>query len=117
MSIRRKIKNGRKRRAFHVRNRLRLDSVLPRISVFRSSRYIYAQIIDDAQHQTLISCSSLVVEIKGTKTDVARGIGKQLAKLALEKGIKQVAFDRGRFLYHGRVKALADGAREGGLQF
>ncbi len=117
MSIQRKIKNGRKRRAFHVRNRLRHDSILPRISVFRSSRYIYAQIIDDAQHQTLVSCSSLVMNTTGKKADRAKSVGKELAKLALEKGIKQVSFDRGRFLYHGRVKALADGAREGGLQF
>lgn len=117
MSIHRKVKNGRKRRAFHVRNRLRLDTVLPRISVFRSSRYIYAQIIDDAQHSTLVSCSSLVMDIPGNKSEVAKGVGRELAKLALQKGIERVAFDRGRFLYHGRVKALADGAREGGLQF
>ncbi len=117
MSIQRKIKNGRKRRAFHVRNKLRRDNILPRISVFRSLRYIYAQIIDDAQHETLVSYSSLLLETKGSKSDVAKNVGKELARLALEKGIKQVAFDRGRFLYHGRVKALADGAREGGLQF
>ncbi len=117
MSIQRKIKNGRKRRAFHVRNKLRRDTILPRISVFRSARYIYAQIIDDAQHETLVSYSSLLMESKGNKSDVAKNVGKELAKRALEKGIKQVAFDRGRFLYHGRVKALADGAREGGLQF
>jgi len=117
VSIQRKIKNGRKRRALHVRSRLRNDSTHPRVTVFRSLRYIYAQIIDDVQHKTLVSCSSLVLDLKGSKTDIARNVGKELAKLALEQGVKQVSFDRGRFLYHGRVKALADGAREGGLQF
>ncbi len=117
MSIHRKIKNSKRRRALHVRNRLRQDSTLPRISVFRSLRYVSAQIIDDAQHHTLVSYSSLEVDIKGKKSDIARIVGKELAKRALEKGIKQVCFDRGRFLYHGRVKALAEGAREGGLQF
>ena len=117
MSIHRKIKNGRKRRAFHVRNRLRQDSTLTRISVFRSARYISAQLIDDAQQKTVTSYSSQKIEAKGSKTDIAKLVGKELAKLALEKGIKKVSFDRGRFLYHGRVKALAEGAREAGLQF
>ena len=117
MSIERKIKNGRKRRVFHVRNRLRKDTVLARISVFRSARFIYAQIIDDAQQKTLVSFSSLLIKEKTNKIEIAKMVGKELAKKALEKGIKKVAFDRGRFLYHGRVKALADGAREAGLQF
>lgn len=117
MSIQRKIKQGRTRRAFHVRNRLRQDSTLPRISVFRSLRGMYAQIIDDAKQHTLVSCSSLALEVAGAKSDVAKAVGKELAKRALEKGITKVAFDRGRFLYHGRVKSLAEGAREGGLQF
>jgi len=117
VSIQRKIEKRRKRRALHVRARLRQDSTLARLTVYRSLRYIYAQIVDDAQQKTLVSCSSLVLEEKGAKADVARNIGKELAKRALDKGITRVAFDRGRFLYHGRVKALAEGAREGGLQF
>lgn len=117
MSIQRKNRNRRKRRALHVRARVPRDSTSARLTVFRSLRYIYAQIVDDAQHKTLVSCSSLVLDGKGSKSEVANTVGKELAKLALEQGITRVTFDRGRFLYHGRVKALAEGAREAGLQF
>lgn len=118
MSIQRKIRNGKKRRAFHVRNRLRKDSTYARISVFRSARFMSAQIIDDVQQKTLVSfSSSKLVDQKGSKIEIAKIVGQKLAQLALEKGIKHVSFDRGRFLYHGRVKALAEGAREAGLQF
>lgn len=91
-----------------------------RLSVFRSSKYIYGQIIDDKKGETLLAASDL--SNSGdlgnlSKTDKARLVGKLLAEKALKKGIKEVVFDRRRFKYHGRVKALAEGAREGGLKF
>lgn len=116
MSIVRDLKKRRKNRQLSVRNKLRRNSTLPRVSVFRSINQIYAQIIDDAQHQTLVSCSSLELETKGTKKETATAVGTELAKKALQKGVKKACFDRGRFLYHGRVKALVDGLRAGGLQ-
>ena len=88
----------------------------PRLSVFRSSKHIYAQIIDDASGITLAAASSSAVKT-GTKTDTAAAVGKALAEAAAAKGVKQVVFDRGQYRYHGRVKALADAAREGGLDF
>jgi len=93
-----------------------------RLSVFRSSKHIYAQIIDDAKGETLVCASSLEKDMRGTlKTgankDAAKAIGKLVAERALGKGIKDVVFDRGGYRYHGRVKALADAAREGGLNF
>jgi len=87
-----------------------------RLSVFRSSKHIYAQIIDDASGTTLAAASSSAVRA-GTKTDTAAAVGKALAEAAAAKGVKQVVFDRGQYRYHGRVKALADAAREGGLDF
>lgn len=116
MSIQKKINKRKERRALHVRSRIKRDTTLPRISVFRSLKQIYAQIIDDAQHATLVSCSSLQISVQGTKSDVANAVGLELAKRALEKGITKAAFDRGPFLYHGRVKALAEGLRAGGIQ-
>ncbi len=94
----------------------------PRLSVFRSSKQIYAQIIDDAKGETLVSASSLEKDNReslktGADVAAAKAIGELLAKRASEKGITEVVFDRGSYLYHGRVKALAEGAREGGLQF
>jgi large subunit ribosomal protein L18 len=93
-----------------------------RLSVFRSSKHIYAQVIDDADGQTLASASSLEKDMRGNlKTganiEAAKAVGKRLAERAAAKGIKEVVFDRGGYLYHGRVKALADAAREGGLDF
>lgn len=90
-----------------------------RLSVFRSNRWIYAQIIDDEKGQTLVAAAEreLGKETKGTKTERAGLVGELLAKKALKKGIKKVYFDRGRFKYHGRLKALAEGARKGGLAF
>jgi large subunit ribosomal protein L18 len=106
------------RRKFRTRNRVRKAARgKPRLSVYRSLKHIYAQIIDDEQGITLVASSSQVVEAKGRKTDVAREVGRDLAKKALEKGITEVVFDRGPYKYHGRVKALAEGAREGGLKF
>ena len=88
----------------------------PRLSVFRSNKFIYAQVIDDTTGKTLVSASDMKVA-KGKKTDRSLDIGKEIAKLAIAKGIKTVVFDRNGFKYTGRVKALADSAREGGLIF
>ncbi|MDO4263345.1 MAG: 50S ribosomal protein L18 [Deinococcus sp.] len=91
----------------------------PRLSIYRSSKHIYAQIIDDKSGTTLAAASTgaLKEAAAGTKTDRAAAVGKALAEAAAAKGVKQVAFDRGQYRYHGRVKALADAAREGGLDF
>lgn len=91
----------------------------PRLNVFRSSNHIYAQIIDDAKGVTLAAASSLDKDFQGYggNADAAREVGKLVAKAALDKGIKTVVFDRGGYIYHGRVAALAEGAREGGLEF
>ena len=91
----------------------------PRLNVFRSETNIYAQIIDDTKGITLVSASSLEkgFECEGTKTDAAKKVGMIIAERAKAKGIDTVVFDRGGYVYHGRVKALAEGAREGGLQF
>ena len=94
----------------------------PRLSVFRSSKHIYAQVIDDARGETLASASSLEKEMRagsntGADIDAAKAVGKLLAERAVKKGVKEVVFDRGGYLYHGRVKALADAARESGLSF
>jgi large subunit ribosomal protein L18 len=104
------------------RNVRRAASGRARLSVFRSSKHIYAQLIDDAKGQTIVSASSLEKEMRdglktGADTAAAKAVGKRLAERASAKGIKQVVFDRGGYLYHGRVKALADAAREGGLDF
>jgi large subunit ribosomal protein L18 len=93
-----------------------------RLSVFRSSKHIYAQIIDDAKGETLASASSLEKEMRGSQKTganiaAAKAVGKLVAERATAKGVKDVVFDRGGYLYHGRVKALADAAREGGLKF
>ncbi|SFS60547.1 50S ribosomal protein L18 [Lutibacter maritimus] len=91
----------------------------PRLSVFRSNKEIYAQLVDDNLGTTIVSVSSRDKEIdaKGTKTDVAKLVGKSIAEKAMKVGVSNVAFDRNGFLYHGRVKALADAAREAGLKF
>jgi large subunit ribosomal protein L18 len=89
----------------------------PRLSVFRASRHIYAQLIDDATGKTLVAASSMEVKAKDKKVNVASEVGKILAQKATSKEIKAIVFDRGGFAYHGRVKALAEGAREGGLKF
>src|SRR5271166_4194409 len=93
-----------------------------RLSVFRSSKHIYAQVIDDNRGETVASASSLEKDMRttlktGANIEAAKAIGKRVAERAASKGIEQVVFDRGGYLYHGRVKALADGAREGGLKF
>jgi large subunit ribosomal protein L18 len=105
------------RRAFRTRNKIKAVSDRPRLSVHRSDQHIYAQVIDDTKGVTLAAASSLTVEGGGTKTERAKLVGQAIAKVALEKGVKAVVFDRGSAKYHGRVKALADAAREGGLDF
>lgn len=117
MSVQSKIRKQKTRRALSVRAKIRRTTTHARVSVFRSLGQIYAQLIDDLQHKTLASASSLTLkQAKGSKTEIAHAVGVELAKNALAKGVKQAVFDRGRFLYHGRVKALAEGVREGGLQ-
>ena len=107
------------RRAQRTRTRLKaLSNGRPRLSVFRSSKNIYAQVIDDVNGVTLASASTLEGESKaGADKDAAARVGKLVAERAIEKGVKDVVFDRGGYIYHGRVKALADAAREAGLNF
>ena len=105
-----------------LRGRIKGTSERPRLSIYRSNENIYAQIIDDTISQTLVACSTLdrTVKVKitnGRTCEASRIMGKQLADLSLENKITKVVFDRGPYLYHGRIKALADGARAGGLQF
>jgi len=111
------------RRKARVRRSIRARAYgKPRLSVHRSSKQIYAQIIDDEQGKTIASASSLEKDQRsalksGANVDAARSIGKLIAERAVAAGIKDVVFDRGAYMYHGRVKALAEGAREGGLNF
>ncbi|MDQ1098623.1 MULTISPECIES: 50S ribosomal protein L18 [Chryseobacterium] len=102
-----------------VRGKISGSSELPRLSVYKSNKEIYAQLIDDKSGKTLVSASSREkgVEANGTKSDVSAAVGKAIAAKALAAGIENIVFDRNGFVYHGRVKALADGAREGGLKF
>lgn len=115
-------REARIRRHERVRKRLSGTPERPRLSVFRSLGHIYAQVIDDRSGRTLAAASSLEPDLRAaaseeSKVQVARAVGQRIAERAREKGISQVVFDRGGYLYHGRVKALAEGAREGGLQF
>jgi large subunit ribosomal protein L18 len=107
---------ARIRRKKHIRKVVQGTSARPRLCVFRSARHIYAQLIDDDQHRTLASASSLTTEGNGNR-DGARAVGAALAAAAQEQNITSVVFDRNGFLYHGRVAALADAAREAGLNF
>ena len=110
----------RKIRHARVRKKVSGTSLKPRFNVYRSTRYIYVQIIDDVNGVTLVAANSLQMaeQLAGkTKTEQAKEVGAQAAKLALEKGISEVVFDRGGYLYTGRVKELADGARAAGLKF
>ncbi len=110
---------GRKRRHLRIRKRLMGTKEKPRLCVFRSNRHIYAQIVDDTCQRVIFSVSSMTDKkiSKKKKTEAALEVGKKLGELALKKGIKKVAFDRAGYKYHGRVKALANGAREAGLKF
>jgi large subunit ribosomal protein L18 len=120
---RKRIMQARQRRMRRVRRKLHGTGERPRLSVFRSSRCIYAQLIDDDQGHTMVSASNLSAEMKKkssekrTRVEISKEVGQLLAQKAKEKGLKKVVFDRGPYLYHGRVKALAEGAREGGLTF
>ncbi len=109
----------RLKRHKRVRGKISGTPERPRLNVFRSETNIYAQVIDDVAGVTLVSASSLEkgFECQGTKTDAARQVGQLVAERARAKGIETVVFDRGGYVYHGRVQALAEGAREGGLQF
>jgi large subunit ribosomal protein L18 len=101
-----------------IRSKISGISTKPRLAVFRSNSNIYAQLIDDSTGVTLAtSSSSLLKSAKGTKVEISKTVGIELAKLASAKGVSEVVFDRAGYLYHGRVKALAEGAREGGLKF
>jgi large subunit ribosomal protein L18 len=113
---------SRLRRRQHVRNKLQGNAERPRLTVFRSSKHIYAQLIDDLSGVTLAAASSLEADVKkgipyGGNVKAAQAVGKRLAELAKGKGIQKAAFDRGHYRYHGRIKALADAARQSGLQF
>ena len=106
------------RQRIHARIRAKLSGtgVRPRLNVYRSLNHIYAQVIDDQNGVTLVSASTIKMKAGGNVA-AAKEVGKRVAELAVEKGIKKVVFDRGGFLYHGRIKALADAAREAGLEF
>lgn len=112
----------RLRRHTRVRKKISGNAESPRLSVYRSLNHIYVQVIDDVKGVTLCSASTMEKEVKGeirdlTKTDAAKLVGKKVAERALSKGVKTVVFDRGGYLYTGRVQAVADGAREAGLNF
>ena len=101
-----------------IRKKLMGTSERPRLNVYRSLNHIYAQVIDDQKGETIVSASSLASKLKtGGNVASAKEIGKVIAERAVEKGVKKVVFDRGGYLYHGRIKALADAAREAGLEF
>jgi large subunit ribosomal protein L18 len=111
--------DARRRRHYRVRRRIHGTAARPRLAVYRSNRYVYVQIIDDEAGQTLASASSQEPGLRDRKltVDTAAEVGKLIGSRAKEAGIKSVLFDRGGFLYHGRIKALADAAREEGLEF
>ena len=121
MKLQKRITIRKERRQFRVRNKVRAAG-RPRLSVFRSNKHIYAQVIDDAAGRTIASASTVEPtqrggEVNGNTTEAAAAIGKLLAERALQQGVKQVAFDRGAYRFHGRVQALADAARQAGLDF
>ncbi len=123
MTIETNLQKRRTRRTHRVRNRIRKSrSTRPRLTVFRSNRHMYAQIIDDEAGRTLVSASTVEKALFGSgkfagNKDAAVKVGQTLAARAIEKGIKQVVLDRGPYKYHGRVQALAEAARQGGLEF
>lgn len=122
LASRKKIEKVRIKRKKRVRSKIFGTEEKPRLSVFRSAKHIYVQAIDDNLGKTLAEASTVSAELKGIlgdrkKVDTAKKVGQLIAKRLLAKGIAQAVFDRGRFLYHGRIKALADAARESGLKF
>jgi large subunit ribosomal protein L18 len=109
---------ARKRRKQRIRKKISGTGERPRLAVFRSNQHIYAQLIDDRSQKTLAASSSLALtDLKGLNKDVAFAVGKDLAKRALDLNIHGAVFDRSGYYFHGRIKAVADGAREGGLKF
>jgi len=113
---------GRERRKLRIRRKISGTSERPRMSVFRSAKHIYAQVVDDMAGETLAHASTLSRDVRGdlsesNKLDAAKKVGKTIARLLLAKGIDKVVFDRSGYLYHGRVRALADAAREAGIKF
>lgn len=113
---------GRERRKLRIRKRVNGTSERPRLSVFRSARHIYAQVIDDTSGKTIAAASTLSKDLEGqlaesTKVDAAKKVGQLIAKACKDKGITKIVFDRNGYLYHGRVSALAQAAREAGLEF
>ncbi|WP_054950988.1 50S ribosomal protein L18 [Numidum massiliense] len=112
---------ARKRRHLRVRKKVNGTHERPRLNIFRSSKHMYAQLIDDTKGHTLVAASTLDPELKGigngSDVEAAKKVGELIAKKALEKGFNQVVFDRSGYVYHGRVKAVADAARETGLDF
>ena len=117
MNREKKLQKQRQRRTWRVRNRLRGDAERPRLSVFRSHKHVYAQLIDDERGHTLCSASSREFAPYGGTVDDAKKVGAALAEKAVALQIKKIRFDRGPYVYHGRVRALADAAREKGLEF
>ncbi len=112
--------NRRKRIHYRVRNKIKGTVERPRISVYRSNKEIYCQLVDDNNGHTIVAASSRDAALRGsagTKVEIAKLVGKALAEKAIAANVSAVVFDRSGYLYHGRVKALAEGAREGGLQF
>lgn len=109
---------AREKKKLKIRKRVIGSAERPRLCIFRSSKHVYAQVIDDATGLTLVSASTLDTDgVTGANKDACAAIGKEVAKRAVAKNIKQVVFDRNGYLYHGRVKSLAEAAREGGLEF
>lgn len=109
---------SRTKKKLRIRRKITGSAEKPRLSIFRSARHMYAQIIDDSKGVTIVAASTLDVDgLKGSNKSTATAIGKEIAKRALAKNINEVVFDRNGYLYHGRVKSLADGAREAGLKF
>jgi large subunit ribosomal protein L18 len=113
---------GRERRKLRIRKTISGSAERPRLSVFRSAKHIYAQVVDDTTGKTLAAASTLSRDLRGTlsdgnKTDAAKKVGALIAKICLEKKLERVVFDRNGYLYHGRIRALADAAREAGLNF
>lgn len=108
---------NRLKKKIRIRKVVKGSEERPRLCVFRSSKHIYAQIINDDTQATVLAVSSLALDLKGAGKETAKQVGMKIAEEANKKGIKSVVFDRNGFIYHGRVQALADGAREGGLNF
>ncbi len=113
---------GRQKRKFRIRNKISGDGERPRMSVFRSTKHIYVQVVDDVGGVTVAHASTLSGDVKSAakednKMEAAKKVGALIAKICLERKVSRVVFDRNGFLYHGRVKALADAAREAGLEF